>query len=295
MKKLITLLIVSMPLAAAEPYSPYVNRDYPQNLYWGDTHLHTYLSGDAYSFGARTTPDQAYRFAKGEVIRGDSGQDVKIRRPLDFMMVADHANNLGVLQALVAGDPRVMKTKESSELAARLEGLPSLSALLQSATDAEYDEGTKLIGAAKAIAFNNYDIDESFKRDIWRQVVAVAEKHNDPGTFTTFAGYEYTPTSIHRNVLFVGGPSVTLTTRPFTNTDSKNPEDLWANLTLYKKATGSDVIAIPHNSNLSQGNMFKTMTTDGKAISREYARIRSDIEPIVEVTQIWNDQRLLAF
>lgn len=284
-----SILAFSMPLAAQRSYSPYVDRDYPENVYWGDTHLHTYLSGDAYSFGATITPDQAYRFAKGETIRADGGEDVRIRRPLDFMMVADHATNMGVLPALVAGDPRVLGGKETPKLVEKLARRPTASELLKSATEEEYDAGSKLIGAAKAVAFNDYGIDESFKRDVWQEVVAVAERHNDPGTFTTFAGYEFTPTPIHRNVLFVGGPSDTLQTTPFSSADSQNPEDLWALLTRYKETTGSDVIAIPHNSNLSRGNMFRRVTFEGKSISTDYARIRSDIEPIIEVTQIKGD------
>ena len=292
MKKLLMLAamsILAMPLAAEQSYSPYVDRNYPENVYWGDTHLHTYLSGDAYSFGATITPDEAYRFAKGETIRTDGDENTRIRRPLDFMMVADHANNMGVLPALVAGDLRVLTTKGAAELAKRLARRPTVSELLKSATEEEYDAGSKLIGAAKAIAFRDYGIEESFKRDVWQEVVAVAERHNDPGTFTPFVGYEYTPTPIHRNVLFVGGPSDTLQTLPFSSADSQNPEDLWAHLTRYKEMTGSDVIAIPHNSNLSRGNTFRQVTFEGKPISSDYARIRSDIEPIIEVTQIKGD------
>jgi hypothetical protein len=278
-----------MPVAAEQFYSPYVDRHYPENVYWGDTHLHSYLSGDAYSFGATITPDQAYRFAKGEITRADGGEDVRIRRPLDFLMVADHANNMGVLPALVAGDPRVLAANGASEMAERLARRPTVSELLRSATEDEYDAGGKLIGAAKAVAFRDYGIDESFKRDVWQQVVAVAERHNDPGTFTTFAGYEYTTNGLHRNVLFSGGPTDTLQTIPFSSQDSQNPEDLWAQLTRYKATTGSDVISIPHNSNLSRGTMFRRVTFEGKPLSRDYARIRSDIEPIIEVTQIKGD------
>ena len=287
--KLIALLVIAMPVAAQQSYSPYVDRDYPENVYWGDTHLHSYLSGDAYSFGATITPDQAYRFAKGEITRADGGEDVRIRRPLDFLMVADHANNLGVLPALVAGDPRVLAGKEAAELAERLARRPTVRELLKSATEDEYDAGSKLIGAAKAVAFSDYGIDESFKRDVWQEIVAVAERHNDPGRFTTFAGYEYTTTPLHRNVLFSGGPADTLQTTHFSSQDSENPEDLWANLTRYKEMTGSDVIAIPHNSNLSRGGMFRTVTYEGKPISRDYARVRSELEPLMEVTQIKGD------
>ena len=289
MKLLFTVLAISMPVAAQQSYSPYVDRDYPDTVYWGDTHLHTYLSADAYSFGATITPDQAYRFAKGETTRATGGDDVRIRRPLDFLMVADHAENLGVLPAIVAGDPRILSTNEASQMAGVLARLPSLSEMLVAGTQDEFDAGAAAIGAAKAIAFSDFDLDETFKREVWEGVVAVAERHNDPGKFTAFAGYEYTSTPIHRNVLFVGGPGETLKTLPFSSVDSPDPEDLWTHLTRYKETTGSDVISIPHNSNLSRGNMFRTVTYDGKPITQAYARIRADIEPIIEVTQIKGD------
>ena len=288
-KNLIALFAIAIPAAAQESYSPYLDRNYPDTVYWGDTHLHTYLSGDAYSFGATITPDQAYRFAKGETTRASGGDDVRIRRPLDFLMVADHAENLGVLPALVAGDPRILSTKEGPLMAEMLAKRPTLPDLLRAKTRDEYEAGSKVIGAAKAISFRDYDLDETFKRDVWQGVVAVAERHNDPGTFTTFAGYEYTTNPLHRNVLFVGGPTETLQTLPFSMFDSLNPEDLWAYLVRYREMTGSDVISIPHNSNLSRGNMFRTVTYNGKPISPDYARIRADIEPIIEVTQIKGD------
>ena len=124
-----------------------------------------------------------------------------------------------------------------------------------------------------------------------KSVIEAAERHNDPGTFTTFVGYEYTSSSpgLHRNVMFAGGPEHASQARPFSSRDSRNPEDLWAYLESYREATGGDVISIPHNSNLSQGNMFTTVTYEGKPLSREYARVRSSIEPIIEVTQIKGD------
>ena len=105
MRLLILLLVIAMPVTARQSYSPYVDRDYPENVYWGDTHLHTYLSGDAYSMGTSITPDQAYRFAKGGTIRATGGDEVRMRRPLDFMMVADHAENLGALPCLLYTSP----------------------------------------------------------------------------------------------------------------------------------------------------------------------------------------------
>ncbi len=289
--KLIALLAIAMPVAAEQSYSPYADRNYPENVYWGDTHLHTYLSGDAYSLGTTITPDQAYRFAKGETIRATGGDDVRMRRPLDFLMVADHAENLGAVPLLDAGDPRLLSTEHGKKFAKVLAESPALPDVLRAKTLDEYNAGSMALNTAKGAWGGEYGIGDEFKREIWESVVGVAEKHNDPGKFTTFAGYEYSsnPPMLHRNVLYLGGPDDTLTTLPYSKYDSPNPENLWAYLENYRKNTGSDVISIPHNSNLSRGSMFMTITYDGKPISADYARIRSSIEPLVEVTQIKGD------
>ena len=291
MNKIIPLLLITMPITAEQSYSPYVDRDYPENVYWGDTHLHTYLSGDAYSMGTSITPDQAYRFARGETIRATGGDEVRMRRPLDFMMVADHAENLGALPALMAGDQRLLDSEHGRRFAKMLAERPTLQSALRAKTLEEYNDLSGALMQTKASHSGDYGIDETFKREVWRGVVAAAERHNDPGNFTTFAGYEYSsnPPMLHRNVLYAGGPSATLKTLPFSKFDSADPEDLWAYLHEYRQTTGSDVMSIPHNSNLSRGNMFMTVTYEGKAITPDYAHIRSSIEPLVEVTQIKGD------
>ena len=287
MKTLIVVLAIAMPAAAQQSYSPYVDRDYPENVYWGDTHVHTYLSADAYGLGTRITPDQAYRFAKGETIRATGGDDVRMRRPLDFLLVADHAENLGVVPALVAGDRRLLSSEKGQKTAKVLADAPALPDVLRAKTLDEYNAGSTALGKLGG----DYGVDDVFKREVWKGVVAVAERHNNPGKFTTFAGYEYSsaPPGLHRNVLFVGGPTETLKALPYSKWDSPNPEDLWAYLEAYREMTGSDVISIPHNSNVSRGNMFMTVTYEGKPILPDYARIRSSIEPIIEVTQIKGD------
>ncbi len=295
--KLITLLAIALPVAAEQSYSPYLDRNYPENVYWGDTHLHTYLSSDAYLLGTTITPDQAYRFAKGETIRATGGDDVRIRQPLDFLMVADHSENLGAIPAIAAGNKRLAATEHGKKVAAVLAGLPALPDILRARTRDEFDQGNMAFTRAKSAKAGDFDLDDEFKREVWGQVVAVAEKHNDPGKFTTFAGYEYSssPPMLHRNVLYLGGPTDTLKTLPYSKYDSPNPEDLWAYLESYRKSTGSDVISIPHNSNLSRGGMFMTVTYEGKAITPDYARIRSSIEPLVEVTQIKGDSETHPF
>ena len=293
----VLILILSLVAAAnaAEPYAPPVSQDYPNNVYWGDTHVHTYLSGDAFGMGTRTTPDQAYRFAKGETIRATGGGEARLRRRLDFLMVSDHAENLGVAPRLAAGDPDLLKAADSQRHFEVLSGAPAVSDVLGAKSIEDYNAGNQALGMAKTPR-GDYGIDDDFRLDVWRSVVAAAEKHNDPGRFTTFAGYEYSsssPAMLHRNVMFAGAPEHTMSRRPFSAYDSSNPEDLWAHLERYREETGSDVIAIPHNSNLSRGNMFGTVSYDGKPLTRDYARIRSSIEPIVEVTQIKGDSETL--
>ena len=275
--------------SAAEPYSPPVRQDYPEHVLWGDTHLHTYLSADAYPLGTLTTPDRAYRFAKGETVRATGGEEVRLRRPLDFLMVSDHAENLGVLPRLAAGNPGLLESEESPRILELLDARPPLPDVLRAKSLDEYDAGAQAFGNAKQAMGVDFGIGDDFIRDVWQGVIDAAEKHNDPGRFTTFVGYEYTSSSLHRNVMFAGGPEHTSQARPFSSRDSKNPEDLWAYLESYRETTGSDVISIPHNSNLSRGNMFKTVTFEGNPLGSEYAKVRSSIEPIIEVTQIKGD------
>ena len=142
-----------------------------------------------------------------------------------------------------------------------------------------------------AASKGEHPIDEAFRRQVWHAVIEVAERHNDPGTFTTFAGYEYSsnPPMLHRNVLYAGGPESTRETMPFSKYDSANPEDLWAYLAEYEARTGSGVIAIPHNSNLSRGRMFTGQTHAGDPMTADYASLRAEREPVVEVTQMKGD------
>ncbi len=278
----------SVNVWGAESYAPAVRQTYPRHLYWGDTHVHTYVSADAYSMGARITPDDAYRFAKGEKIRSD-GQYAQLLDALDFMMVADHAENMGVFPQLAAKHPALINAEAGRRVFDALRRLPSTEQALGASTEAEYQAASHALQKGKSLKSQKFLLDDDFKRHIWHEVVDSAEKHNDPGHFTTFAGYEYSSGMLHRNVLFAGGPVHTKKIIPFSAFDSDNPEDLWAFLERYRKTTGSDVLSIPHNSNLSRGNMFKPTTFDGKKITAQYAKTRASIEPLMEVTQIKGD------
>ena len=267
---------------------------YPTNVYWGDTHVHTTLSGDAYAFGARLTPAEAFRFARGETVRADSGHEARLRRPLDFLMVADHAENLGALPSLMAGDEAIAASEKGKRWSAILAGLPSIADILGAESVEEFNDGYSALAKAKAAHGADYGIDESFQRSMWHEVIATAEKYNEPGRFTTFAGYEWSARSaagpaIHRNVIFLDGPDRTRRVLPLSRFDSDDPEDLWAYLRDYEERTGGQVIAIPHNGNLSGGQMFALTRYSGEPMTREYAISRSRWEPIYEVTQIKGD------
>ena len=292
------LALLPLSALAGETYSPYADDSFPTKVYWGDTHVHTALSGDAFVLGTRLMPDEAYRFAKGETVRGTGGEEVRLRRPLDFLMVSDHAENLGVLPRLAVDDGSVPATETSRRWASELAGLPPLRDVLQAKDLDAYNRGFQRLASAKGAGAHNadYALDKRFRHSVWEEVIANAERHNDPGTFTAFIGYEWSahaaknkPNMIHRNVLHEGGPDETRQVVPFSRFDSSDPADLWAYLQDYEDRTGGKVLAIPHNSNLSGGNMFRLSTLDGQPFTKAYAQTRSRWEPIVEVTQAKGD------
>ncbi len=297
----LALVLFILPLNAfgEKSYSPYVDQSYPTQVYWGDTHVHTALSADAYAMGVKLTPDDAYRFAKGEMVTADNGQKAQLRRPLDFLMIADHAENLGVLPRFAAGDERGVRTAQGRRWA---QGVKDLTVSTADALDAETVDGFNRAGRAIMAFKGGWQIDhgcaEDFRHSVWEEVGANAERHNDPGKFTTFIGYEWSAATlamIHRNVLFEGGPDLTNQVLPFSASDSNNPEDLWAYLKDYEDRIGGKVLAIPHNANLSRGGMFALMNFEGKPFTRGYAQMRSRWEPIIEVTQIKGDSEAHPF
>ncbi|MHC4295641.1 MAG: DUF3604 domain-containing protein, partial [Planctomycetota bacterium] len=235
---LITLLIVFalgiLPLNAfaGESLSPEVNQRYPTNVYWGDTHVHTKLSGDAYAMGARLTPDDAYRFAKGEAVIADSGEEARLRRPMDFLVVADHAESLGVMPRLDAGDESLLKTEAGKRMAQALRSFPvSLPEALNAETEDLFNQFNAAASAAKSGWKADYGVDYGFRRSVWEEVCANAERHNEPGTFTAFIGFEWSAAGkIHRNVIFEGGPDQASQVLPFSAMDSNDPKGLWAYL-----------------------------------------------------------------
>ncbi|MDE0450908.1 MAG: DUF3604 domain-containing protein [Gammaproteobacteria bacterium] len=296
--RLLVLALTAIPLSAfaAEPYSPQVGQSYPDNVYWGDTHVHTALSVDGYILGNRLMPDDAYRFAKGEKVRAAGGGDVRLRRPLDFLMVSDHAENMGVIARIDSGDKTLAET-EAGKLTLKSLDYP---VSLAEALDADTPDPLNAFNAAtlRAIKVNqglgeglgsaDYGTDERFQRTVWDQVVASAEEHNDPGTFTTFVGYEWTGRG-HRNVVFGDGPELTSQIVPYSSLDSSDPEDMWAYLEDYEERLGGKALAIPHNGNMSRNRMFAFTNFQDEPLDQAYARTRSRFEPLYEVTQIKGD------
>jgi hypothetical protein len=257
------------------PYSPYVDDHYPQNVYFGDTHLHTSWSADAGLAGATLGPEAAYRVARGELIESQTGQPFKLIRPLDFVVVADHAENIGIADYLTRSDPLALETEAGRRWADYFASGEGIKAAYE-------------WSAANARGEDPIDSPEMTVR-VWDKVIENAERFYEPGVFTTFIGYEWTSgpgsNNLHRNVIFRDGPDRTRRVVPFSALDSDDPEDLWTYLKGYEEQTDGRVLAIPHNGNLSNGMMFMLETFDGEPFDANYARTRARYEPLVEVTQ----------
>lgn len=263
---------------------PEANPD--RNAYFGDLHVHTRYSFDAYAFGTVASPDDAYRFAKGEAIRNPAGFDMQLRKPLDFYGVTDHGMFMGV--AAMAADT-------SSEISrhAFAQVVHDLNAPGNSGRMSILDRMRSFgLGRALALAIVDGQVAPeeplAITRSAWADSIRAADEHNDPGRFTTFVAYEYTTTSadsgsLHRNVVF--RDSDLLPEVPFSRMHSRDPEDLWDWMDTLRDA-GVESLAIPHNSNKSNGHMFKLEDWAGDPFDDEYAVKRIRNEPLVELVQI---------
>ncbi|MDE0064208.1 MAG: DUF3604 domain-containing protein [Gammaproteobacteria bacterium] len=273
--------LASMAALADSRYSAPVGKDYPRNLYWGDTHLHSRNSADAYSLGnMNLTPADAYRFARGQELTAHNGMRVRLRRPLDFLVVSDHAEYLGGYYRFGVGDPLVVNTDAGRQWAAFIaQGNPEQ--MIATFTGSMDDPETYPPFPSET------------RRLIWQDVAQTADDYNDPGRFTAFTGYEWTSmidgNNLHRVVIYKDGADKAGRLPPFSGQDSLDPRDLWRALARYEAETGGEVIAIPHNGNLSNGMMFPAKSVDGRPLDRAYAQLRSRWEPIAEVTQVKGD------
>jgi hypothetical protein len=257
-------------------YSPYVGRYFPQRVFWGDTHLHTSYSTDAGMAGNTVGPDDAYRFAKGEMVISSTGQKAQLKRPLDFIVIADHAENLGLAPFINKSDPTVLASTQGKKWHDMVKGGEGYDAFIEWV--AQMNTGKDPIQ------------NEDMTRSAWYELIDAAEQHNQPGAFTAIIGFEWTSApggnNLHRNVLFRDGAEVARQVLPMSLYDSEDPEDLWRWMETVEETTGGRVLAIPHNGNLSNGLMFDDVTLETKApLDGAYARTRASWEPVVEVTQ----------
>lgn len=293
----VLILLIAFPLTAfsenneKKSYSPYVGESYPKNVYWGDTHLHTSFSMDAGAFGARLDPEDAYRFARGEEsISSVARMKVKLSRPLDFLVVADHSDNMGFFPQLYAGDPEYLKDETGKIWYDKIQqgGDQAVEVALEIID--RFSKGTFPPALESRPGTSAY-------RDAWERTINAADKYNDPGKFTAFIGYEWTSNTggnnLHRVLIYKDDGKKAIQMVPYTTIrpeGSDNPRDLWKWLDTYETKTGGNILAIAHNGNLSNGIMFPIVDSfSGKKIDRKYSETRIRWEPLYEVTQIKGD------
>ncbi len=240
---------------------------------FGELHMHTTWSHDAYLIGTRATPDDAYEFAKGKPTKHSNGQTYTISKPLDFMAVTDHSEFLGVFSAM--DDPNHPLSKHP---------------LAKQATSPVEADGRKVFSDLSSARRRGTPIEgvdtPEVTQEIWDRVIGSANRHNDPGTFTAFIAYEWTGSAqgggnLHRNVIFEGNTAPP----PFSSLDSRFPQDLWTWMETQRE-DGHTLLAIPHNMNASNGNGFARVDNRGNPLTAEYAARRNRNEPLVEITQI---------
>jgi hypothetical protein len=264
-------------------YSPYAGRNFPTRPFFGDTHVHTSMSFDSSAFGATLSPRDAYRFARGEEVLTNTGQRAKISRPLDFLAVTDHSDNMGVFPDIIAGKPELLASPTGRRW----------HDMVQSGkgADAGLEAGIALFQGTypKELMYNPGS--RGFRRT-WDKNIAAAEEYNEPGRFTAFIGYEWSAAvkgnNFHRNIIFRDGAAKAGQVEPIvTNPPVGNPDPafLWKWMEAYEKNTGGSVLAIAHNGNLSNGLMFPMIETFGKMIDPNYAETRARWERLYEVTQ----------
>ena len=260
-------------LAPKKEYSPYVEDHFPNRVLFGDTHLHTSWSTDAGMAGATLGPDEAYRVSRGEVVTSHLGWKVRLNRPLDFIVVADHAENLGLADFIRRSDPILLANKTGKRWHDLVKAGNGYEAFIE------------------WLRADNKDMinEPRMMETVWSEVVKNADKYYQPGVFTTFHGFEWTShpggNNMHRVVIFRDGGDRTSQVLPYSQYDSVDAEDLWKYLAAYEQKTGGQALAIPHNGNFSNGLMFDVETYSGQALTEDYAKTRMRFEPIVEVTQ----------
>jgi hypothetical protein len=273
-------------------YSPYAKRNFPERPFWGDSHLHTSLSMDAGLFGNRLTPQDAYRFARGEEVVSSTGQAVRLSRPLDWLVVADHSDGMGMVGDIASGKPELLAYEQAARWNKGL--AEGGDAAVQAALDLI---GTFSQGKMDPEMFALYSPGSKLYKNLWERVVDDAEAFNDPGRFTALIGFEWTSlvegANMHRVVIMRDGPVRARQVVPYTTqppVGSPDPRDLWRYLNNYEEKTDGEILAIAHNGNLSNGIMFPLEAQwNGRKFDEAYVTERHKWEPLYEITQIKGD------
>lgn len=274
-------------LPTRRAYSPAVSRTFPTRPLWGDTHLHTSVSLDAGVAGARLGPREAYQFARGDLVTASTGIPAKLTRPLDFLVVADHSDNMGFFPALFSGDPGMLADPTGRrwfDFMQNGQGMEATLEIITAISSDSFPEALEVLPGTPAFS------------EAWESTIDAAEEYNDPGRFTAFIGYEWTSAganNIHRNVIYRDGAEEARQMVPFTVTPplgSPLDTDLWRWMAEYEETTGGDILAIAHNGNLSNGRMFPIIQpfTD-LPVDQAYVEARARWEPLYEVTQMKGD------
>jgi hypothetical protein len=276
------------PVEPKKPdYSPYPDQKFPTRVYWGVAHVHTGFSFDSGMFGVTTTPDDLFRVARGGEVVLDNGQRFKQDRPLDWVSITDHAEYMGISDQIREGSPELLTNPQGKRWYEMSKTSPQEGVKAAIEAVVSMQSGKPVFDASKVTAA------------AWAHATAAAEKWNELGVFTALHGFEWTSApggnNLHRTVVFRDGADRVGQVVPFSTFDSQDPADLWKYMDAYAKKTGGQVLAIPHNGNLSNGIMYSAETFDGKPMDRAYAEARASHEPLFEATQIKGDGETSPF
>jgi hypothetical protein len=256
--------------------------EYPERALFGDTHVHTGWSADAGQDGAITSPEDAFRFASGEEVTSNTGQKVKLKRPMDWMVITDHSDGMGTISEIQAGNPEMISD-------------PFLKRMYEAMKSGDEEQNRavmlELIDRQSNGKLPATVMDPKWMVSAWKKTIAIADTYNKPGRFTAMIGYEWTVNAgggdnLHRNVILRDGADRAGQVLPLTTFQTMDPEKLWEWMAAYEAKTGGRALAIPHNGNLSNGRMFEETTFAGGPMTKAYAEGRQKWEPLMEVTQI---------
>ena len=262
-------------------YSPVADQPLQKQVFWGDTHLHSNFSMDAFIFGNTLGPDDAYRFAKGEKVMATKGQPAQLREPLDFLVLADHTDAVGAMIALKAGNEKLLAN-------------PTLQAWSEILFAGEVDDARQLDSTQTRSDTPRELEDKNIRGNAWNYLTATADAHYEPGTFTPLIGFEFTAQkggqNLHRVVIYRDDAETAQSLLPLSPKENSDPRVLWDFLQQYEETSGGKVLAIAHNGNISNGLMFPTAELEfGDQMDSDYAERRARWEPVYEVTQIKGD------